>query len=374
MNQTSIVDESPGAALARVVGPLEPSKAAIVRDAFASMFTAVEEWQAEASQLTVTAEGQGGKEKRARLLRLEIREKRVLLDKRRKAMKEGILLEGKAIDGAFHIFEAMAAPLEAHLKEQETFTERAEGARRDALKQARDEALRALGVQSAAMPAALGEMSEEAWSTCLGDAKAAKETRERVAREEEEARVEAARILAERRAEEEKKRKDDEAARLVREQEQAAENERLKSEAVERERAIDEERKKAAENLARAEAERKTQEQATHAALMKADEERKIAERLAAEERVAKENAEAAIRDRDEADRKAKADAETAKIAEEERVANQGARERLVELAARLRDAQLPDGKTNKEREIIDKVRGRLVKLASDIVAAAGAL
>jgi hypothetical protein len=370
--------ETPTNALARVIQPLEPSKAALVREAFGAMFTSVEEWQSEASRLVVTAEDQTGKMKRARLLRLEIREKRVALDKRRKAMKEGILLEGRAIDGAFAIFEAMASPLEKHLEEQETYAKRAEAARRDALRDARIEALLALDVGRPALPAALGEISEEAWQTILSDAKAAKDARLRLAKEEEELRVETARLLAEKRAKEAEEHKMEEAARLLREQEQAAENERLRLEIEAQQRASLKlaEELRATEELAareRVEAERQAAEAtrafAENVEQTKADNEReRQAEREAAQARLDEQKRRA-----DEYEL-AKRNDDEAKRVEAERAANAGARERLEDLAKNLRLANLPKGQTPAEIEIIGKVRGRLVKLAADIVKAAAGL
>ena len=219
----------PTVALATIVQTLEPSKAAIVREAFSAMFHQVESWQEEAAGLVVTAEDQKHKMKRANLLRLEVKASRVALEKKRKAMKEGILLEGRAIDGAFAIFEALTKPIESHLLEQEQFAERAEAGRRDALRSARVEALLALDVSAAAMSPALGDMSEEAWSTILEDAKSARDARAERARIAEEARVEAARIVAEKEAARKTEAARVEAERRVRAEAQRIENERLKA-------------------------------------------------------------------------------------------------------------------------------------------------
>ena len=237
--------ESPTTALATICAPLEAQKATLVRDAFASMFAQVESWQEEAAKLVVTAEDQTAKMKRARLLRLEVREVRVKLDKKRKAMKEGILLEGRAIDGAFNIFESLTKPIETHLLEQEQFAERAEAARKDALRSARTSALLALDVTPSAISPALGEMSEDAWASVLEDAKAAREARLEQARLDEAARVEAARIIAEQDAARKAAAAKAEAERRAREEATRVENERLRKEAAAREAEIAAEREKA---------------------------------------------------------------------------------------------------------------------------------
>ena len=224
--------ETPTTALARIVQPLEQSKAAIVAAGFSAMFTRVEGWQTEAAALVVTDASEVRKMKQARLLRLEIKEARIGLEKRRKEMKAGILLEGKAIDGAFAVFESFAAPIEAMLLEQEQFAKRIEDAKREQLRGARVEALMAIGVETVAMPAALGEMSEEAWLVVLDDAKAAREAKLEAARQEEEVRVEAARLVAERAAIDKAAAAEREATRRAKAEAQREENERLKLEAV----------------------------------------------------------------------------------------------------------------------------------------------
>jgi len=224
------VIETPTAALARVVQPLEQSKAAIVKKQFAGMFDAVERWQSAAKALVVTHEDQTMTMKTARALRLEIKAARVELDKRRKAMKEGILLEGRAIDGAYNVFVSLSDPLEKHLLDQETFGERAAKARSDALQAARSAALQALGVSPLAMPAELGALTEAEWEMILGEAREAKAAREEKARLAEEARVEAAKIVAQREAEARAQRLKDDAERKAREEETRKENERLRAE------------------------------------------------------------------------------------------------------------------------------------------------
>ena len=278
------ITETPTAALARCIEPLEASKAAIVRGQFSAMFDAVDRWQAAAKTLVVTSEEQTHTMKTARALRLEIKAARVELDKRRKAMKEGIVREGRAIDGAFNIFVSLSEPLEAHLLEQEEFAKRAEAKRRDALRDARTDALQALGVPSVALPAELGALTEEEWLCIVTDAREAKTMREERARLEEEARVEAARIVAQRETEARAQRAKEEADRKVREAEQRAENERLRAIAAEKE----------AETRARLEAEAKERrrvEEETNAVIRRQEETLWEAERE--RERVAREKAEA---------------------------------------------------------------------------------
>lgn len=223
--------ETASTALARIVEPLAPGRAAMLRESFGAMFSKVEEWATEASLLQVTAEDQTGKMQRAKSLRLEIMRARTALDKKRADLKSSILVEGRAIDGAFRVFEGLASPIEKHLKTQEDFAHNAVKARQDALRDARASALEAHGVARAALPAALGELSAEAWAVVLADAQAAQVARQEAVRVAEEARVEAARIMAEREAQRREEARKADVARLAREESTRQENERLRAEA-----------------------------------------------------------------------------------------------------------------------------------------------
>ena len=308
--QTTAAPETPSASLARIVEPLDARDALTLREKFDAMFAQVEVWQRQTADIVVTGEDQTGKMKVARALRLEMKSTRVEADKRRKAMKADVLLKGRAIDGAYAIFEASVAPLERHLLEQEQFGERAAKARAGALASARRETLLALGVAEAALPGGLGAMTDEIWAVAVEDARLAKSAREQAAREAEEARVEAERILRERRAAEKAEAAKREAERVAREEEQRAENARLRAEAQEREAAARAERE-------RVEAERRAEREKADAERMAADAQRVEAERVAAEERAVADKAARAERDAIEA--KARAEREEAdRVAREE--------------------------------------------------------
>jgi hypothetical protein len=320
--------ETPSAALVRVTQPLGETRAAMVRESFGKMLDTVEAWTKEAAGLVVTSEDQKRIMQRARSLRLEIKDARVELEKKRKDMKSVLILEGRAIDGAFAIFESLSAPLEKHLLEQEKFAERAEGKRRDALRDARKDALLAMDMLAAALPAALGEMSEDAWQVVLDDAKAAKEARAEQARIAEAGRVEASRIAAEKDAERRAAAVKAEAERVAREEEQRAENDRLRAEAAAAREATETERRRV-EDERRVEREQAAAEQVAAEAKAKAerdaDEAKHAAEReaFAARERAADEARarEAAEREKEAAARKKAEEALAAKkLEDEERV------------------------------------------------------
>jgi len=334
--------EAPAAALARVVSDLEPTDAAILRSAFEGMFSRCDAWAQEARLLVVTNEEETHKMKRARVLRLEIRKDRVEADRRRKALKESSLRKGRAIDGAYRIFEALAAPLEEQLLEAETFADRAAKAREDALAEARAAALTALGVM--VLPAGLGSMTEDLWGPVLEDARLAKAAREQKAREDEESRAEAERLTREKRAKEAEEARAREAERVAREQAQVAENERLRAEAEERDREARVERQKHEAALEKERAERQRAEDAARMA-------------QAEQERLARES-----RAREEAAARAREQAELAPD-----------REKLLALAATLREIRVTLTQP-KAVELGEKIRQRLGKLAGEIEKAAAGL
>jgi hypothetical protein len=381
-NSNTALVETPSAQLAKAVTGLEPGKAAAVRGAFEPMLACVEEWEREAAGLVVTDETQVPKMKRARLLRLEIRSKRVDLEKARKAMKAQVLLEGRVTDAAFHIFEGLAEPLEKRLLEQETFAERAAKGREDSLAMARAEVLLALGVRREALPAGLGRLTEDVWGPILEDARIAKEAREQKARDEEAARVEAERILREKREAEKAEAQAREAERIAREGAARAEAARLKAEldAKDAEHRAERARVEEEQRLARQKHEAELAEQ-RHAAAAREAELR--AEREAHERaRVAELAQEREAREAAEHEAKAAADrehirelAEKRRQAEEQKAREQAElapdREKLAAFAEQLRELTLRLEQP-KAQELWQKVRQRLAKLASDIEAAAG--
>lgn len=361
----------PTVALARVVEPLAERDALSLTETLGPMFEYLDASAAEARLLTVRSEDDTGKMKRARVLRLELKNKRVDLDKRRKDLKSDILAKGKAIDAAFSLFEGLVKPLESHLLEQETFAERAVRARQDALRAARAEALTALG---AALPAALGELSEDAWQLVLEDAKVAKDARETKAREEEEARVEAARILAEKRAETERQRKvAEEAKRLA----AVGGHRREVLVALGAPPAIVDKDHAALTDeqwlALRAEAQRDADARREH--------EQAERERLAAAERAAKETAQAerdvAVDGQRKAEARADQERQVAQLATRPAVKAEAAGETdedgftdkawLLAMAVGIRNAKLPTVRGEAARKIVERTRAYLQKLAADV-------
>jgi len=256
---------------------LEPTKAKFILDKFTEYFDMADEWTIKARAIVVTKPEQKAEMEMARTGRLFLKEKRIAVEKARKELKEQALREGKAIDGIANVLKALIVPIEEYLEHQEKFVEIQEEAKREAM------------------------------------------------RLEIEKRIEDERIA--------KEKADAEA--LVKAN---IENERLKAEAIKREKEAIAEREKQeatlAKERAKAEAERKEQEKKLASERAKAEAERKAIEDMARAERDKREYALALERvkvekEKEVAEKKAKAEKEKERLKTE---AERKEKERLAEI------------------------------------------
>ena len=102
---------------------LDSTKAKFILDNFQHYFELASEWEKKAKTIVVTSGDQKEDMKLARDGRLELREKRIAIEKSRKDLKEQSLREGKAIDGIANILKALIVPIEDYLESQERFVE-----------------------------------------------------------------------------------------------------------------------------------------------------------------------------------------------------------------------------------------------------------
>lgn len=370
--------------LAPATTGLEASTVESLRALFVPFLDKAREWEKRALAIHVTREDQKREMKFARESRLALREIRCAVENTRKASKADALSRSKAIDGLANAIKGVIEPIEAHLLTQETFAERAQDARRDALRSARAEALIALGADPSVF-AALGELSEEAWSALLDNTKLANEARLEAERQKERIRVEAERIAAETRAAERAAAVKAEAARIERERVQAEENARLRAEAAEREvatqaerarveaeRAV--EREKAGEEAALARAEKDRELAAMAAKTQKAREATDAAARalakVQAEAAQAKAEAEQATREREAADLAVRA----AEDAAREAALLAPDRQKLQAFATGLRALLVPTFTTERGQAAGAKLSEQLAKMASWVEKTASAL
>lgn len=247
---------------------------------FQPLFEKAKEWREKAEAIVVTDVSQKHEMKMAREARLALKEIRVNADKTRKALKEDSLRYGKAVQGVYNVIEYLIVPIEKHLEEQEKFVERKEAERKAAVKASREMDLQPFA-EFVPIGIDLANMLEEDFEKLLTGARLQQEQK----------------IAAEKKAEEERIAK--EKAEAEERERVRLENEKLRKEAEEREKALaaeraerEQERKEAEEKL-RKEAEEKAQLEEELKA-KKEEEERQRREELARveTERLAKEEAE----------------------------------------------------------------------------------
>jgi len=102
---------------------LEKTKANYILEKFSDAFKVAGKWEKKAKGIKVEDETQISEMKIARIGRLELRDKRVDIEKERKRLKEQSLREGKAIDGIANVLKALIIPIEKYLDDQEHFVE-----------------------------------------------------------------------------------------------------------------------------------------------------------------------------------------------------------------------------------------------------------
>lgn len=324
---------------------LPQDQAISLQTSFAPLFKEAGALIAQSRNIVVTDASQVAQIKLSREFRLLIRKVRISGEKTRKELKEASLRTGKAIDAFNTILVHMLGDEETRLEEQEKIVERAEQARKDALKASREAALKPYGTDTAFL--ALGEMPDATFEQLLENARAGYEAKLAAARKAEEDKIaaenarlkEAARIREEN---ERLKREADERESAAKIERDAAAQKQREADALaakikaEADAALAAERAKAQAEAARIKAE------ADAAAKLAADKAK--AEREAAEAIAAAERAKAA---KLEAEAKARADAEKAAIAAEQAAARKAAaapdKAKLTAFAGAIRSVVIPE-------------------------------
>ena len=254
-----VVDIPENLALAVKSTGLDTQAAEVIEASFAPLFVQANKWAAQVAGLKVTDVSQVREMKLARESRLALKEIRVLAGKNKDRLKEDSLKRSRAVDSIYNTVKAICEPLEAELLAQEQFALRAEAARLEKVKAERVSQLTQYGVDCAFYQ--LDVMPAEQFEQLLAGSKAAHE-----AKIEAERKAEADRLAAIAAEEAERDRI-------------TAENERLKCEAIEREKAAQAER----ERVAAAELKAKQEREELEAAMRKQKEEAEAAAKAAAE-------------------------------------------------------------------------------------------
>lgn len=114
----------PEAAAVLKTNDIGESGIAAITKSFAVLFEDANKWEAEARSIVVTSIADVSGMKKARELRLRLKDIRTTAEKKRKELKEDSLRTGKAIDGIANVLKALIEPIESRLEEQEKFIER----------------------------------------------------------------------------------------------------------------------------------------------------------------------------------------------------------------------------------------------------------
>jgi hypothetical protein len=226
---------------------LEPTQSQEIIVYFSAFLSEVQKYERDAMAINITSANQTEDMARARDIRKILKGLRCDCENSRKERKEMYLRVGKAIDGAANIVKALIVPIEEHLEKQEKFVENLERERVAKMVEDRKEALTPYLPDPSIYP--LDQMSEEAFLTLLDNSKRAKD-----AREEEEKKVEEARLAKEKAEAEERKRIEEENKKLKAEAE-AREKEQAKERAEAQKKLEAEQAKAKAEAEARAKVE-----------------------------------------------------------------------------------------------------------------------
>jgi hypothetical protein len=319
---------------------LDKSKSKSILENFNGFFEIAAEWETKSKEIVVTDESQKDLMKQAREGRLFLKSKRVDVENKRKSLKEQSLREGQTIDSVARILKNLIEPIESHLENQEKFAEIREAQRKETLQAERIEILRPLNAPFQLYD--LKNMAENDFNDLVNGLKSAIQTRIDAERKSEEERIARAKAEA------------DERERI------RVENEKLKAERAEQEKALAAER-------AKAESERKAAEDA-------ARKEREIAEAKLREERIANEKLQAEIRVKAEAEQRAKRDAEfraaaeeKARIAAERKAKRAPDKAKLMELARVVSLIQMPDVKSEEAEQVVKNVEMLLQKVVNFI-------
>jgi len=223
--------------LIAISGLSSAEKQKILRDAFSDIEDLSKDWDAKARTIVVTETDQFEEMKQARELRLQLRAKRIEVEKKRKEMKADVLAEGRAIDSIAKYLTDLITPSEKYLDEQEHYAENKLKAEADERARKAEELLRKQEAEEAAERERKEREKREEQEREIAKLKAEREEREKeiaAEREEQERKLAEERKAREeeriqREAEEEKRREAERKERAAREERERAELERRRA-------------------------------------------------------------------------------------------------------------------------------------------------
>jgi len=175
--------------------PVSEEVAKSLKSEFLPFYEQAQGWQDKAMKIIITDPDQTELMQQAREARLDLKRIRVETEHLRKQKKEGIVREGKAIDGLANIIKFLIVPIEEHLQEQEDFVKVQEEKRKAELLTTRTAELSPFVEDTSYY--SLGEMPEETYAELLKNSKGAQQAKLEAERKVEEDRITAEKALAE---------------------------------------------------------------------------------------------------------------------------------------------------------------------------------
>ena len=167
---------------------IEKTMAGTLQEKFNGFFEEAKKFEAEAKKIKITDVTQVEDMKKARELRLNIKNIRVNAEKVKSQLKEDIIRNGKAIDGVYNVIVALTKPVEQYLDDQEKYVIKIEEARKEKLEFERRTELSQYIDDVTYYD--LKNMPEEGYQQILKSAKLAKEAELEAIKKAEEERVE----------------------------------------------------------------------------------------------------------------------------------------------------------------------------------------
>ena len=152
-------------------------------DVFQPFLNSVKKWQIESESISVTDVNQKKEMAEARRIRLELKNARVSIEKKRKLLKENLIRDGRIIDGFANVCKKIIEPLELRMQENEEFEERLESKRKLELRLSRESALKVYGIDTNGYN--LENMPVHSFEQLLANSKLAFEKQEEMRKKEE---------------------------------------------------------------------------------------------------------------------------------------------------------------------------------------------
>lgn len=307
--------------------------------------------EAEAKAIVITDISQVDDMKKARELRLKLKDKRVESEKVRKALKEDSLRKGKVIDAIAGVVKDAIVPLEEYLEAQEKFAENLAKEQKEARTKSRLEEFHRVNANPALYN--FEDMEDDVFNSLIEGLEAEYNRKQAELKKAEDERIEKERL-----EKEEAERNKAELARLKAEKEQKEKQEAIEAEERRKKTLEEEEAKKKIEAQRKAEEDEKERK---HQAELKAER-----DRIEALEKEKQEKERKEVEDKKaEEDRLAKIKAETEEAERQKALAPE--KDKLFAYSESIRTIESPQGLSVAGLAIVKDAEAKLLAISQEI-------